>query len=71
MNYQSLLNKYSDLLRINLNNSPNLDCEILLSFVLKIKRLKLMLNLDQEISKPEYDNFISLFKQRSKKKPIA
>ena len=35
MNYQSILNKYSNLLKFKHIKSPKLDCEILLSHALK------------------------------------
>ena len=71
MNYQSILNKYSNILKYNQIKSYKLDCELLLSHALKIHRENLMINLNKNISKDQFHEFKSLLKKRYNKHPIA
>ena len=71
MNYQSILNKYSNLLKFKHIKSPKLDCEILLSHALKVQREELLINLNKKIDQRQYKNFKYLFKKRYYKEPIA
>ena len=71
MNYQSILNKYSNKLKNNQIKSYKLDCELLLSHALKIHRENLMINLNKNISKDQFHEFKSLLKKRYNKHPIA
>ena len=71
MNYQSILNKYSNILKNNQIKSYKLDCELLLSHALKIHRENLMINLNKNISKDQFHEFKSLLKKRYNKHPIA
>ena len=71
MNYQSILNKYSNILKYKNFNSSKLDCEILLSHALKVQREELLINLNKKINQHQYKNFKYLFKKRYYKEPIA
>ena len=48
-----------------------LDSEILMSKVIKRKKEDILLNLEDEIKKEDYDYFIDLINQRLNMKPIA
>ena len=54
MNYQSILNKYSNLLKYKHFKSSKLDCEILLSHALKVQREELLINLNKKINQHQY-----------------
>ncbi len=71
MNYQTLLFKSAKILGNQLIENPKLDCEILLSNVLKIEREKLLINLIEEINEKDLNNFNNLIDRRKKKEPIA
>jgi len=71
MNYQELINYYSKKLKLNNISNAMLDCEILLSNVLKIRRENLILNLHDKIQNKDLLSFRKLIKQRQKKKPVA
>ena len=68
MNYQELINYYSKKLKLNNISNAMLDCEILLSNVLKIRRENLILNLQDKIQDKDLLSFRKLIKQRQKKK---
>lgn len=53
------------------SQTPQLDCEILLSFVLGKDKVYLLVHGDEEISKSDSDNFAKLIDLRSKGTPIA
>ena len=67
MNYQELINYYSKKLKLNNISNAMLDCEILLSNVLKIRRENLILNLQDKIQDKDLLSFRKLIKQRQKK----
>ena len=71
MNYQTVLSKSTKILKNQLIKNPKLDCEILLSNVLKIEREKLLINLNQEINEENLNNFNNLIDRRKRKEPIA
>ena len=66
MNYQELINYYSKKLKLNNISNAMLDCEILLSNVLKIRRENLILNLQDKIQDKDLLSFRKLIKQRQK-----
>jgi len=52
--------------------NPNLDCELLLRFVLKVSREDLWLKLlDDDLNSKQYDDFLKLINLRVTKVPIA
>ena len=63
-------NAYLNLKNNNIK-SPLLDCELLMSNVINKKREFIILNLNKEINKKDFDNFKKMVIQRSKGKPIA
>ena len=71
MNYQNILYKTANILEKNFVKNSKLDCEILLSKTLKIKREKLLINLDKKISNSELYKYYQLINRRKKKEPIA
>ena len=71
MNILSAINKANHLLKSNGVVSSKLDCEILISKVLKIDRARMILNMDKDLTLDQMFNFNKLIKQRLKKKPIA
>ena len=71
MNYIQTLNKsQKELKKHNIQNAE-LDCEILLSKVLKISREKLLINLNKKLCENELNTFIKYVERRKKKEPIA
>ena len=71
MKYQEILNKGSNILKLNDIKSYSLDSEILLSSTLKLDRSQLLLNLNKKIENKERKNFFKFIKRRSKNEPIA
>ena len=71
MNILSAINKANQLLKLNGIVSSKLDCEILISKVLKTDRANVILNLNKNLTNDEFFYFNELVNQRSKKKPIA
>tara|TARA_Y100001970_G_scaffold198375_1_gene241349 strand:- start:1914 stop:2756 length:843 start_codon:yes stop_codon:yes gene_type:complete len=71
MNCQKALYNAKRILGYKSTKSPILDSEILLSFLLKIERNQLLINLDQIIKKNDYEKFIKLILRRKKGEPIA
>ena len=71
MNYIEILNKSQKELKKLKIPSPSLDCEILLSKVLNVKREYLLTNLDKKITEKEKNFFIKCVNRRKKKEPIA
>ena len=49
MKYQEILNKGSQILKANNIESSNLDCELILSKVLKKTREEILINLNNKI----------------------
>ncbi len=71
MNYREVLLKAEkNLSEVSVIN-PRLDCEVLLSNVLKQEREKILINLKKKISKENLNDFIKLVNRRKKKEPIA
>ena len=68
MDYQTVLINASKTLKNNLIKNPKLDCEILLSNVLKIERERLLINLDKKISEKDLSVFNNLITRRKKKR---
>ncbi len=71
MKYQEILNKGSEILKLNDIKSYNLDSEILLSTTLKLDRSQLLLNLDKAIENQEKEIFFNFIKRRSRNEPVA
>ena len=61
---------YQNLKSSNIN-SALLDSELLMANVLNESREHIVLNLNKDIAKKDYDNFRNMVNQRSKGKPIA
>ena len=71
MNILSAINKGNNLLKSNGIVSSKLDCEILISKVLKINRADMILNMNKDLTIDQLSYFNELIEQRSKRKPIA
>ena len=71
MNYIEILNLSQKELKKCKIPSPSLDCEILLSNVLNVKREYLLTHLDKKINEKEKNFFIKCVNRRKKKEPIA
>ena len=71
MNYQQVLSKGTKILKSNNIKSFNLDSEILLASSLKLDRVGLLLNLNNEITKNQKENYFNLIDRRKKNEPIA
>ncbi len=71
MNYQQILNKGSEILKVNNIKSFNLDSEILLSSAAGLERSRLLLNLEKEIDNKKKKVFFNLIERRKKSEPVA
>ncbi len=71
MNILSAINKANQLLKSKGVASSKLDCEILISKVLRINRANMILNINKDLTTDQLSDFNDLVEQRSKKKPIA
>ena len=71
MNIGGAISKAKYFLENNNIKSPGLDCELLMSKVLKKKRSYILLNLDKNLKKKNLNNFENLIRERSNGKPIA
>ena len=71
MNYQEILNQGSQILRANNIKSSSLDCELILSKVLKKSREEILINLNNNINKKQTDEFIFYLNKRRNKNPIS
>ena len=67
MDYKTILNQSSDLLKNFSIKSARLDSELLLSSSLKISRENLLLNLNREI-KPNQKKKLNLYLKKEQKK---
>ena len=67
MNILSAINKANNLLKSNGIVSSKLDCEILISKVLKINRAEMILNINKDLTIDQLSYFNELIEQRSKK----
>ncbi len=70
-NIENVLNWTSSYLNRFCPNSPRLDAELLLSYVLNCKRLELYLRADKPLNKKELKVFRDLVKKRSNGCPVA
>ena len=57
MNYNTVLNEASKILKVYSIKSPKLDSEIILANVLKLSREQLLLNLNEKISDKDFKFF--------------
>jgi len=71
MNYQEILSKGSQILRANNIKSSNLDCELILSKVLKKTREEILINLNNKVDANQKNEFIFYLKKRKIKYPIS
>ena len=71
MDYKTVLDEASILLKGFIIKNPRLDSELLLSNSLNISRENLLLNLDKRINPKKNMEFKMLLEKRSKKMPIS
>ena len=71
MKIQNLLKEGQKKLKNSINDSYQLDSEILMSKILHKKREFILLNLEKEVDIQKSNIFINLVNQRSQGKPIA
>ena len=71
MNYEQVLINSSKILKKASIVSSQLDCEVLLSNVLKIKRENMLVDLNKEINHQDFINFNKLINRRRKNEPVA
>ena len=71
MKYQEILNKGSQILKANNIESSNLDCELILSKVLKKTREEILINLTNKIDNKQKNEFVFYLNKRKKKNPIS
>ena len=71
MNIYSTIKEGSKILKKNDIKYPDLDSEILLAKVLKKQREYLILNLNKQMKKQNFEIYKDLINQRSEGKPIA
>ena len=71
MKYQEILNKGSQILKANNIESSNLDCELILSKVLKKTREEILINLNNKIDNKQKNQFVFYLNKRKKKNPIS
>ncbi len=71
MNYRSIINKGTLILKNNSIMTANIDAEILLSISLNKSREKILLNLEEKINLEQIKKYINLINRRKKKEPIS
>ena len=71
MNYEQVLINSSNILKNASIVSSKLDCEVLLSNVLKINRENVLINLNKKINHQDFINFNKLINRRKKNEPVA
>ena len=71
MKYQEILNKGSQILRVNNIKSSNLDCELILSKILNKTREEILINLNNKISNEQKNKFIFYLNKRKSKNPMS
>ena len=71
MNYEQVLTNATKILKNTSIVSSKLDCELLLSNVLKIKRENMLVDLNKEINHQDFINFNKLINRRKKNEPVA
>ena len=71
MNYEKVLTNATKTLEGASIVNSKLDCEILLSNVLKISRENMLINLNKKINHQDFINFNKLINRRKKNEPVA
>ena len=71
MNYLQAINYGAEIFKYKKFLNYNLDSELLLSNVLKLKREELLINLEKKIYYKSFNQYKKLIKRRLKKEPIA
>jgi len=71
MNYQQVLSNAANILKNSSISNPKLDCEVLLSNVLKINREEMLVSLNNKINQEDLFNFNKLIYRRKKNEPVA
>ena len=71
MNYEQVLANATKILKNASIVSSKLDCEVLLSNVLKINRENILVNLNKKINHQDFINFNKLINRRKKNEPVA
>ena len=71
MNYLQTIKFGSHKLKSNNIDTHMLDSELLLSFILKTTREKILVNLDKNIKRNNFNKFKKLISRRQKNEPIA
>ena len=71
MKYQEILNKGSQILRVNNVKSSNLDCELILSKILNKTREEILINLNKKINSEQKNKFIFYLNKRKNKNPMS
>ena len=71
MNYEQVLANATKILNSASIVSSKLDCEVLLSNVLKINRENILVNLNKKINHQDFINFNKLINRRKKNEPVA
>ena len=71
MNYEKVLTNATKTLESASIINSKLDCEILLSNVLKINRENMLINLNKKINHQDFINFNKLINRRKKNEPVA
>ena len=71
MNYEKVLTNATKTLEGASIVNSKLDCEILLSNVLKINRENMLINLNKKINHQDFINFNKLINRRKKNEPVA
>ena len=71
MKYQEILNKGSQILRVNNVKSSNLDCELILSKILNKTREEILINLNNKINSEQKNKFIFYLNKRKNKNPMS
>ena len=71
MNYEQVLANATKILNSASIVSSKLDCEVLLSNVLKINRENMLVNLNKKINHQDFINFNKLINRRKKNEPVA
>jgi len=66
-----LLNWVTDFLTQKAVDSPRLSAELLISYVLDLKRIELYTNFDRLVSKPQLDQLHQLVKRAGENEPVA
>ena len=71
MNLMRALDLGYNILKLGNINTYKIDTEILLSDTLNISKEKLILNLKENISDKNYNNFLSKLNRRKSREPVA